>query len=99
MSSYYTEAIATAKRMNELADAILATKRARADWTQKNEGKSIFIGYHAKVFREDGLVDPQLAGVQREILAAIDDRLHRLRGEFEGLRYKMSQIGKQGGAA
>ncbi|CDN87372.1 hypothetical protein BN948_01794 [Hydrogenophaga intermedia] len=90
----YAEQVSNlAKAIQEKADAIRNMEKARHDWTRP-EGISLYIGQHMHVVRKDG-VNPRLAGVQREALSYIDSRLLTLRGELEGLRFRLVGLGRQ----
>jgi len=84
--------------IRELAQEIEEAEKARREWI-KPEGARVNLGRHVYVVKKDGNVNPMLAGVQREALAVIDERLRVLNGRLEGLRFKLVQLGKTGGAA
>jgi len=84
--------------IRELAQEIEEAEKARREWI-KPEGARFNLGRHVYVVKKDGNVNPMLAGVQREALAVIDERLRVLNGRLEGLRFKLVQLGKTGGAA
>jgi len=89
----YTARVKTlAERIVENAKAINEMEDVRLRWTSE-KGISIWVGQHLSVVRADG-VNPALAGVQREALAYIDNRIHMLSSELEGLRFQLIQIGR-----
>lgn len=95
--SYAEQVAEIATAIKTKAEALRAVEKARQEWTRP-EGAWINIGQNTYVVRKDGTVPPILAGVQREVLAALDARTHFLNGELEGLRFKLVKLGREGGA-
>lgn len=92
-SSYAIQVRDLAKQITGKATTIAEMEEARVRWTTPGN-MSIWIGEHLTVVRPDG-VNPALAGVQREAVAYIDSRLHKLRSEMEGLRFRLIQLGRE----
>jgi hypothetical protein len=90
--SYAARVRKLAERIVEKAKAINEMEDARLKWTSE-KGISIWVGQQLSVVRADG-VNPALAGVQREALAYIDNRIHLLSSELEGLRFQLIQLGR-----
>ena len=97
-TTYAKQVADLASEIQEKAKAILTMERSRHDWTRP-EGIGIHMGQSIYVVPKNGVVPQQLAGIHREVLAYHDDRLAKLRGELEGLRYKLIMLGREGGAA
>lgn len=95
----YTDQVAQlAEHIRRKAAQIQTMEKARRDWSLPG-AERIHIGETLDVVLVDGSVNPGLAGVHREVLAYIDTQLHKLHGELEGLRYRLANLGKTGGAA
>lgn len=95
----YAEQVAEiAAAIQTKAEALRAVEKARHEWTRP-EGAWINVGQNTYIVRKDGTVPAPLAGVQREVLAVLDGRAHFLRGELEGLRFKLVKLGREGGSA
>ena len=95
--TYADQVVEITQAIQAKAKEIQAIEKSRHDWTRPG-GTYIHIGYQTYIVRQDGTINPLLAGVLREILAAIDNRLHTLHGELEGLRFKLVKLGREGGA-
>lgn len=93
--TYAQRVLEVTKEIEVAAEMIRSLEKTRDDWTRP-EGITIQIGYPFPVVRKDGTVQPLLAGVQREALRTIDDRLHHYRGQLEGLRFRLVNLGREG---
>jgi len=97
-TTYAKQAAALASAIQEIAKEILTMDKSRHDWTRP-EGIGIYMGQLIYMVPKNGVVPQQFAGIQREVLAYHDDRLAKLHGELEGLRYKLIKLGRAGCAA
>jgi hypothetical protein len=97
-TTYAKQVADLASAIQEKAQEILTMEKSRHNWTRP-EGISIHMGQHIYVVPKSGVVPQQLAGIQQEVLTYHDNRLAMLRGELEGLRYKLIKLGREGGAA
>jgi hypothetical protein len=95
--TYADQVVEITQAIQAKAKEIQSLEKSHHDWTRPG-GTSVHIGHHTYIVRQDGTINPLLAGVHREILAAIDNRLHTLHGELEGLRFKLVKLGREGGA-
>ena len=96
--SYYKNIAIIAAQIKEVADQISATEKSRNEWIRPS-GATFWLGYHAHVTREDGTTHPGLEGIKREAIKAYDEMIFSKKSELEGLRFKLVNLAKQGGAA
>lgn len=96
--SYYKDIANIAERIKSVADELAGIKKHRNDWTRP-KGATFWVGHHQYVTREDGTTPAHLEGVKREALKAYDDLIFAKQNELEGLRFKLVNLAKQGGAA
>lgn len=96
----YAERIAAiAKEIATEADRLAELEKSRSDWvTPQREWVAIGAGRHY-VVGKDGKVAAGLEGMQREALKIHDSQIALSKGRIEGLRFKLVQAAKQGGAA
>lgn len=93
--SYTAQIIEIASEMKTVAMRIAALGEEREAWTNRNLGKSFYIGGQShKVFLQDGTVDPRLEGVQREAIRLHDAAIINAKGLLEGLCYKLVRAAK-----
>ena len=97
-TSYTDQVAQLAEHIRRKAAQIQNMEKARLKWASPG-AERIHIGENLEVVLVDGSVNPGLEGVHREVLAYIDNQLHKLRGELEGLRFRLVNLGKTGGAA
>lgn len=97
--SYTKQIVEIAQQIEREARALGSLEEDRAEWT-KPDGRRYSIGeWRYPVVRKDGTVTPGLEGVQREALAVLDGMISAQRSKIEGLRFKLVQLAKNGGAA
>lgn len=96
--SYYKNIAIIAEQIKEVADQIGVIEKSRSEWI-KPRGATFWIGYHMHVTREDGTTPAQLEGIKREAIKAYDELISSKKSELEGLRFKLVNLAKQGGAA
>lgn len=96
--SYYQDIAIVAKQIGEMAKEIEAIEKARREWIRP-EGATFWIGYHTYVTRKDGTTPTSLEGIKREALKTYDTLIFAKQAELEGLRFKLVNLAKQGGAA
>lgn len=96
----YAERVADlAKQIQKQADRITSLERTKSLWLLP-ESKSLDIGgVTYKVVDSSGIVNPALAGMQREAIAVHDRQILKAKSKLEGLRWQLIQLGKEGGAA
>ena len=95
--SYTKQIIEIASEIKTVALRIEALEEEREAWTNRNRGRSFYIGGQScKVFQQDGTVDPRLEGVQREAIRLHDAEIIKAKGLIEGLRYKLVLAAKNG---
>lgn len=96
--SYHKDIAALAEEIQKKAEAIVSLEKHRNDWTRP-KATTFWLGHHQHVTREDGTTPASLQGVKREAIKAFDDLIFAKKGELEGLRFKLVNLAKQGGAA
>ena len=96
--SYYKDVAALAAKIQAEAEQLASLEKHRNDWI-KPKGATFWLGHHQTVTREDGTTPTALQGVKREAIKAFDDLILAKKGELEGLRFKLVNLAKQGGAA
>lgn len=96
--SYYKNITIIAGQINGVANEIGAIEKSRNEWI-KPRGATFWMGYHMHVTQEDGTTPAQLEGIKREAIKAHDELLFLKKSELEGLRFKLVNLAKQGGAA
>lgn len=96
--SYYKDVAALAEQIQKKADEIRSLEKHRDDWIRP-KAASFWLGYNQYVTREDGTTPVHLQGIKREAIKAFDDLIFAKKSELEGLRFKLVNIAKQGGAA
>lgn len=96
--SYYQDIANIAKQIQDTAEQLQGVKKNRNEWI-KPKGATFWVGHHQYVTREDGTTPAHLEGVKREALKAYDDLIFAKQNELEGLRFKLVNLAKQGGAA
>ena len=96
----YAERIATiAKEIGAEADRLVSLEKSRSDWVApEREWLAIGPSKHY-IVGKSGKVTAGLEGVQREMLKIHDAQIAQSKGRIEGLRFKLVQVAKQGGAA
>ena len=96
----YAEKIAAiAKEIAAEADHLDRLGKGRSEWvTPQREWVAVGADRYY-VVGKDGKVTAGLEGMQREALKIHDIQIARSKGRIEGLRFKLVQIAKQGGAA
>lgn len=96
--SYTKQIIEITDQIAQEAHSLNSLEEDRAEWVGP-EGRRLRAGpwnYH--VVRKDGTVTPGLEGVQRETLKLLDGLIFVQKSKIEGLRFKLVQLGKNGGA-
>jgi hypothetical protein len=96
--TYYKQVAALAEKVQTNAEEIASLEKHRNEWI-KPKGTTFWLGHHMYVTREDGTTPAVLKGVKREAIKAFDDLILAKKGELEGLRFKLVNLAKQGGAA
>lgn len=96
----YAERIATiAKEIGAEADRLVSLEKSRSDWVApEREWLAIGPSKHY-IVGKSGKVTAGFEGVQREMLKIHDAQIAQSKGRIEGLRFKLVQVAKQGGAA
>lgn len=97
--SYEEQVVELASQIGDEASKLKSLEKARNRWTQP-KGETFYIGgTNYWVVREDGTVTPGLEAIQREAIKLHDDQIFAAKSRIEGLRWKLVQLGKTGGAA
>ncbi len=96
--SYHDKIAETAKLIQGVAEEISSLERKRKEWIIP-KAATFYLGQHLYVTREDGTTPACLEGIKREAIKAFDDLIFSKKGQLEGLRFKLINIAKQGGAA
>ena len=96
--SYYEQMADLAKQISSGVNAIQELEKAREKWSTPGH-VTFWTGRHTDVTRKDGSTHPRLINFRREAIAALDGMLIDKKSEVEGLRYRMAELGKKGGAA
>jgi hypothetical protein len=96
--SYYKQVADLAEEIQSTAREIANLEKSRNDWIRP-KATTFWLGQHTYVTREDGTTPKALQGVKREALKAFDDLIFTKKSELEGLRFKLVNLAKQGGAA
>ena len=96
--SYYKDVAARAEQIQRKADEIQGLEKHRNEWI-KPKGTTFWLGYNQHVTREDGTTPVHLQGLKREAIKAFDELIFTKKSELEGLRFRLVNIAKQGGAA
>lgn len=97
--SYAADIEKIAEQIGQEARTLRHLEKDRASWV-KPKGKSFQLGeYNYPVVRESGTITPGLEGIQREALKLLDGMILSQKSKIEGLRFKLVQLGKTGGAA
>lgn len=95
--SYYKTVAALAEQIQTKANEISGLEKHRNDWIRP-KGTTFWLDFHQTVTREDGTTPAHLQGIKREAIKAFDDLIAAKKGELEGLRFKLVNVAKQGGA-
>lgn len=95
--SYYKQVAGLAEQIQSKATELAGLEKHRDDWIRP-KGTTFWLGHHQTVTREDGTTPAALQGVKREAIKAFDDLILAKKGELEGLRFKLVNLAKQGGA-
>lgn len=95
--SYYQDMALIAKQIGKAANELEEIEKARRHWVEPR-ATTFWVGYHMNVTREDGSTPKQLEGIKREALKAYDEMIFSKKSELEGLRFKLVNLAKQGGA-
>jgi hypothetical protein len=96
--SYFEKMADLADAIKRQVDLIRDLERERGEWLKPAE-KRVKIGSTSYcVVSKDGTVDPRLVGWQREAIKAHDEAIFLAKGRLEGLRYRLIELGKKGGA-
>ena len=96
----YAERIATiAKEIGAEADRLVSLEKSRSDWVAPERGWLAIGPSKHYIVGKSGKVTAGLEGVQREMLKIHDAQIAQSKGRIEGLRFKLAQVAKQGGAA
>lgn len=96
--SYFTKVASIAALIEVKAKEIASLEKSRNDWV-KPECTTFLLGHHMYVTRKDGTTPEALKGVKREALKAFDDLIFAKKSELEGLRFRLVNVAKEGGAA
>jgi hypothetical protein len=96
--SYYKEMVEVAKQVGLTAQEIESLKRRRREWVEP-KSETFHIGHHAYITREDGTTPAIFVGIKREAIKVFDDLILAKQSQLEGLRFKLVNLAKQGGAA
>lgn len=96
----YAERIATiAKEIGTEADRLVSLEKSRSEWVApEREWLTIGPSKHY-IVGKNGKVVSGFEGVQREMLKIHDAQIAHSKSRIEGLRFKLVQAAKQGGAA
>lgn len=96
----YAERIVTiAKEIQAEADRLVSLEKTRSEWvTPEREWLTIGPSRYY-IVGKNGKVTSGLEGVQREMLKIHDAQIAQSKSRIEGLRFKLVQAAKQGGAA
>lgn len=97
--TYYQNISSIADKIQSAAKEIISLKKGRARWTQPEHEYICLGGSNTYVTSKDGTTPPHLEGIKRETLKAFDEAIFAKQGQLEGLRFKLVNLAKQGGAA
>lgn len=97
--SYAKQVVELAEQIREEGRKLESLESGRNRW-MKPEAETFYIGSTSYwVVRKDGTVTPGLEAIQREAVKLHDAQIIAAKSRIEGLRFKLVQLAKNGGAA
>ena len=97
--SYAKQVVELADQIREEARKLESLEKGRNRWTTP-KAETFHVGStNYWVVRENGTVTPGLEAIQREAVKLHDDQIFAAKSRIEGLRFKLVQLAKNGGAA
>lgn len=91
LKSLAKEVLDSVARVNNL-------QQSHKEWTTP-ESVRVNVGRYIYLVRKDGTVVPGLERAHNEVVNYIENEIELEMGRLEGLRFKIAQLGRQGGAA
>jgi hypothetical protein len=97
--TYYQNISSIAEKIQSAAKEIISLEKGRERWKRPETEYISLGGSNTYVTSKDGTTPPHLEGIKRETLKAFDQAIFAKQGELEGLRFKLVNLAKKGGAA